>query len=136
MPHLLAAPSRIEQWAMQHFIEQGHWYRHIRRKRNTYRKKHQHILSLLNNTFGNRVEITGHLAGLHLQITVKTRQLAHVLVQRAAENGVRVYDFHETWLTESRAEYPQIYIGFGGVSEKDMAIGIRQLKEAWSDILE
>ncbi|WP_144083830.1 hypothetical protein [Brevibacillus panacihumi] len=90
MPHFLHAPSRIEQWAMQHFIEQGHWYRHIRSLRNTYRKKHQHILSLLNNTFGNRVEINGHRADLHLQITVKTRQPAHVLVQRAAENGVRV----------------------------------------------
>ncbi|TVX98332.1 PLP-dependent aminotransferase family protein [Cohnella terricola] len=131
----LSCPSRIEQWAMQAFIEQGHWYRHIRRMRNKYRRKHDQIIECIRAMFGDKVEITGHSAGLHIQITVRTELGANDLLMLAADKGVRVYDFRQMWMKPNDAGYPRIYLGFAGLSESDMDKGIRLLKEAWSDIL-
>lgn len=132
--HVLLCPSRIDQWAMLAFIEQGHWYRHIRRMRNKYRRKHARLIQMIHKIFGDKIEITGHSAGLHIQITVKTKLSVQNLVQLAADKGVRVYDFLQMWLNPARSEYPKIYLGFAGINESDMEKGILLLKEAWANI--
>jgi GntR family transcriptional regulator/MocR family aminotransferase len=132
--YLLFSPSRIEQWAMQSFIEQGHWYRHIRRMRNTYRKKHHRLLELLHIHFTEGIEITGHSAGLHIQAIVKSRETVEDLLKLAANEGVRVYDFLQMWMNQNQSGYPKIYLGFGGINENDMETGILLLKKAWSRI--
>lgn len=130
--HFLSCPSRVEQWAMHAFIEQGHWYRHIRRMRNKYRKKHFTLMECIQTHFANKVEITGHSAGLHLQITVKTRLHEKELLKLAADKGVRVYDFQKMWMNKTQSSYPSIYLGFAGIREADLEKGIQLLKEAWS----
>ncbi|WP_210365999.1 PLP-dependent aminotransferase family protein [Bacillus sp. REN3] len=134
--HLLACPSRVDQWAMSSFIEQGHWYRHIRRMRNVYRKKHRRLIELIQVHFNEKCIITGHSAGLHIQLTVRTKLSAAELLQLAKEREVKVYDFRQMWIKEKPAEYPNIYLGFGGISEEEMETGILLLKEAWSGILD
>ncbi|WP_115992932.1 PLP-dependent aminotransferase family protein [Cohnella lupini] len=130
---LVYAPSRVEQWAMQSFIEQGHWYRHIRKVRNLYRKRHHHLIALIQEHLGNNVEITGQNAGLHIQLTVKKRQTSEQLVASAAEAGVKVYDFRKMWMEMNQypVKYPKLYLGFAGLSPADMEIGIRLLRKAW-----
>lgn len=134
--HLLSGPSRIEQWAMQSFIEQGHWYRHIRKMRKKYREKHRRLIELIHTYFANSVDIKGHSAGLHIQVSVKTDRTAEELVTLAANEGVRVYDLNRMWLNRSHSGYAQIYLGFGGVSEDEMETGIILLRKAWSCILD
>jgi GntR family transcriptional regulator / MocR family aminotransferase len=134
IPHeLLFAPSRVEQWGMQSFIEQGHWYRHIRKVRNMYRKRHHLLIELVEKHLGEFVEITGQNAGLHIQLTVKKRQSSEELVGSAAEAGVKVYDFRKMWMKQKQhsAEYPKLYLGFAGLSMKAMDTGIRLLQKAW-----
>jgi GntR family transcriptional regulator / MocR family aminotransferase len=128
---VLFAPSRIEQWAMQRFMEQGHWYRHLRRVRNLYRKKHQHLIELFQTYFGNQVEITGQNAGLHIQISVRQQRTSEELVQLAAEAGVKVYDFKKMSLKQAASEYPNLYLGFAGIPLSSMERGIQLLKAAW-----
>jgi GntR family transcriptional regulator/MocR family aminotransferase len=135
LPHeVLFPPSRMEQWAMQSFFEQGHWYRHIRKARSLYRKRHQHLIALIQDQLGNHAEITGQNAGLHIQLTVKKHISPEQLVKLAAEAGVKVYDFRKMWLEQSQSpgKFPKIYLGFAGVSEADMEAGIPLLKRAWS----
>lgn len=134
MRHLLACPSRIEQWAMKDFIGQGHWYRHIRRMRNLYKKKHLCLLELIRTHFDRQVEVTGHSAGLHIQLTVKKEIPAEELTRRAEQHGVQVYDFKQMWMKYFPPVYPHIYLGFGGIRETEMETGILRLKEAWSDL--
>lgn len=132
MPHeMLFAPSRIEQWTMQRFMEQGHWYRHLRRVRNLYRKKHQHLIELIQTYLGSRVEITGQNAGLHIQLSVKQHRSSEELVGLAAEAGVKVYDFRKMWLMPEASEYPKLYLGFASLSLSSMDKGVRLLKKAW-----
>ncbi len=133
--HLLSSPSRIEQWAMQLFIEQGHWYRHIRKMRKKYREKHHRLIELMQTYFANGVDITGHSAGLHIQVTVKTHRTAEELVTLAASEGVRIYDLNSMWMNRNQSGYPQLYLGFGGINESEMETGILLLRKAWSCIL-
>ncbi|CAM3906290.1 hypothetical protein [Mesobacillus zeae] len=103
--------------------------------RNTYRNKHLALIELITDYFGDAVEITGHSAGLHIQTTVKTSSTAKELLQLAEGKGVRVYDFRQMWMSREGTGYPNIYLGFGGISEGDMEAGILLLKEAWEDVL-
>lgn len=134
--HLLLVPSRIDQLAMGTFIEQGHWYRHIRRMRNVYRRKHHRLIELLGEHFGDRVSITGHSAGLHIQAEVRTERSAAELLELAAKAGVRLYDFEQMWMTdrEHREKRSIVYFGFAGISETDMEEGVKLLYEAWRGI--
>lgn len=134
MPYeVVFAPSRVEQWAMKSFIEQGHWYRHIRKVRNLYRKRHHHLIALIQSHLGKHVEITGQNAGLHIQLAVKQPKSSEELVRSAAEVGVKVYDFRKMWMKQKQhsAEYPKLYLGFAGLSMADMETGISLLQKAW-----
>lgn len=99
LPHeaLLFAPSRMDQWAMERFINEGHWYRHLRRVRNAYREKHQHLIEMIRRHLGEYVLITGQNAGLHIQLTILQHHSSGELVRLAAEAGVMVYDFQKAW---------------------------------------
>ncbi|WP_028608410.1 PLP-dependent aminotransferase family protein [Paenibacillus harenae] len=134
MRHLLLSPSRIEQWAMQAFIGQGHWYRHIRRMRNTYRKKHHRLIELLHVHFQGRIEITGHSAGLHIQVIVKTKMSAEQLLALAEAEGVRVYDLKQMWMSPNDNGDTRIYLGFGGIGEAEMETAVLLLRKAWAGI--
>jgi len=132
--HMLNAPSRLEQWAMTAWIEQGHWYRHIRRMRNTYRKKRQRMLELITAHFANHVNIIGDSAGLHIRMELKTRVSADELIKRAAMFGVKVYDLRNAWMNWVEPEFPVIYLGFAGMRETDMEEGIVRLQTAWANV--
>jgi len=135
MPHaLFFAPSRVEQWAMESFFKEGHWYRHIRRTRSLYRKRHRHLIDILHTYLGNQVEISGQYSGLHIQLTVKKHVTSDELIRLAAEQGVRVYDLRKMWIgqTQDAGQYPRLYMGFAGLREEEMDYGIQLLRKAWS----
>ncbi|WP_219641316.1 PLP-dependent aminotransferase family protein [Cohnella sp. CFH 77786] len=131
---ILSHPSRPEQWAMQWFMERGHWYRHIRRMRHLYGKKREKLVQTVNAHFPNYVQINGDSAGLHIEMRVKTDRTAEKLIELAAAEGVRVYGAQNERVNRSSGN-PKIYLGFGGVNERDMERGVRLLKAAWRDIL-
>ncbi|KRF11125.1 PLP-dependent aminotransferase family protein [Paenibacillus sp. Soil787] len=126
----LSSPSRMDQLAMALFMERGHWYRHIRRMRNTYRKKHERILQLIQTHLGSLVQIEGGGAGLHIELTVNRTCSAEKLKDLALAKGVRVYSSQQPEQVPNNKK-PKIYLGFGGVTIKNMERGIPLLKEAW-----
>ncbi|MCG7344721.1 PLP-dependent aminotransferase family protein [Sporosarcina sp. ACRSL] len=128
-------PSRFEQWAMSDFLEKGHLYRHIRRVRISYRKKHKLLVDLIRLHLEPHVEIKGENAGIHLQLVVKTKHSVKTLIEAAASNGVKVYDFKNMWMNEVMDVFPIIYLGFAAISEKDMEAGILLLKKSWMPLL-
>ena len=80
-------------------FEQGHWFRHIRKVRNLYKKRHHRLIELIETHLGKFVEITGQNAGLHLQLLVK-EATSEELIQEAAKAGVIVYDLRKTWINQ------------------------------------
>ncbi|WP_261305538.1 PLP-dependent aminotransferase family protein [Paenibacillus andongensis] len=130
MERTLSSPSRLDQLAMALFMERGHWYRHIRKMRNTYRKKHERMLQLIHTHLGSHVQIESGGAGLHIELTVNRTCSAEELKELAHAKGVRVYSSQQPELVPNNKK-PKIYLGFGGITIKDMERGIPLLKEAW-----
>jgi len=132
--HLLAGPSRIDQLAMQWFIEHGHWARQIRRMRHLYRKKRAQLARLVELHLHPHARIEGDSAGLHLELIVQASCSASELRELAGQQGVRIY-VPEQGQSPARVGDPKVYLGFGGIRQSDMERGIRMLRQAWEGVL-
>jgi GntR family transcriptional regulator / MocR family aminotransferase len=129
--HLLSPPSRIDQWAMQLFISRGHWYRHLKRIRKSYRLKQQALVQILNKYMPSHVQVEGSKTGLHIELSIKSSLGTEQFIQLARNHGVLIYGSQDTEL-QSTHGISKVYLGFGGISEKEMERGVRLLKRAWS----
>jgi len=128
--HTLTSPSRIDQWAMQLFMERGHWYRHVRKVRNLYRKKRAKLIHFIDIYLSEYVQVHGESAGMHVEIAVQTTCSAEVLIKLAAAEDVYVYASQDASILPDRV--PKLYLGFGGLNERDMERGVRLLAKAWA----
>ena len=116
--------SLLEQRALARFMEQGHWERHIRRMRTIYKDKHDTLLRSIELHFGNRAEVIGQGAGLHvvLQLSGKAPGEA-VIIERARQQGIRLLPLSDFYALGQPA-VTTLMLGFGGMhsSEIDQAI--------------
>ncbi|MBO9596984.1 MAG: PLP-dependent aminotransferase family protein [Cohnella sp.] len=133
LEHMLSAPSRMDQWAMELFISRGHWYRHIRRMRRIYRIKLEALIRLIRSYMPDTARIGSSGSGLHIELSLTTEANADTLIAMAREEGVLVYGSPDPHI-RSIGGNPKIYLGFGGVAESDMLLGVQALRRAWSAV--
>lgn len=133
LKQILTCPSRIDQWAMQLFISRGHWYRHLRRMRKIYRSKQEALIKLIRSQMPDFVQVEDHTAGLHIELSISTSCSAETIIELAANEGVIVYGTQDPHLHQEKGN-PKIYLGFGGIKEKEMERGVLLLKKAWSTL--
>lgn len=132
--------SRIDQMILNEFIRDGYFERHLNKMRKVYRDKHDLMLTHL-RPFRAHFEVSGENAGLHLLLHCKDKRTEEELVKAAAEKGVKVYGLSdylvEAYDTSNRIkkapwnEGATVILGYGGLSEEQMGIGMEQLKKAW-----
>lgn len=123
--------SAIHQRAMAIFMEDGFWESHIRRMRSIYKGKMETLITAIEKSFPDDVEILGRESGLYILLRVKKGYTEKQLIQKAAENGVKVYAASRFFI-KRKPKYPLIQLGFGGNSEEEILMGIEILREAWS----
>ncbi|MFC5531136.1 PLP-dependent aminotransferase family protein [Cohnella yongneupensis] len=143
LPEPLAAPMReklgmfsqsaspLIQQAMLRFMREGHFGRHVRKMKRLYQIKHRALLAALQRHMGDRVDIIGQKAGLHLLIDVKTGAGQADLIERALAAGIRVYSPAQQWFKPERCPPTYIMLGFGGLDEHRIDEAIRRLAAAW-----
>ncbi len=123
--------SRHLQRTMQIFMQKGFWEKHVRRMRTLYQKKHAALLKAIETYMPDSVSVLGHSAGLHILLEIKTDHAEQELVEMAAQAGVRVYPISRNWIGCKVQTPPRIKVGFGGLTEEEIAEGIRLLSEVW-----
>lgn len=120
--------STLEQAALDRFIRQGHYERHLNRMRKVYGKKRDALLARA-KALGLVVE--GAPAGHH--ILLKAGGDSETIIQRLRERDVGVYSIQPYFIgpvPEQFREY--ILLGFGALEEEEIAQGlgiIRQVME-------
>ncbi len=124
--------SRMQQKTLQFFMAEGYWERHIRKMKKLYKRKCQLLIDSLSLCLGDRAEVVGSSAGMHLLLRVKNGMGEAELIEKAWEAGVKIYPVSNLWMYPSDAEESLILLGFGGMKEDQMAQGVRLLKKAWS----
>lgn len=122
---------RINQKALQMFMEQGYWERHIRRMRSIYRKKHDGLVSSIRAMMGNNVQIIGEDAGLHILLKVENGMKEEELIESARKAEVKICPTSIYCINKENVLPSTIFLGFGGIEQEDIAEGIRLLSKVW-----
>jgi GntR family transcriptional regulator/MocR family aminotransferase len=122
--------ASLPQLTLANFIEEGHFERHLRRSRTRHAARRAVILEAIDRHLGDRVEVTGANAGLHVLLWLKgVRPTQLTAIRRRAEAaGVGVYPVGRFYLKEPRRA--GLVLGYAGLSESEIRTGIRRFAEA------
>jgi len=122
------APT-LTQAAVADFIIEGHFERHLHHLREAYGQRRQALVGALADYLPQRVRFSSAPAGLHVMLYLGAACDEAALVRRAADVGVGVYPGAAYHL--QRPAPPSIMLGFSGLSEADIAEGVRRLAEVF-----
>jgi len=117
----------LEQLALADFMKEGHFERHLRRSRTRNAKRREAMLDALDRYLGDRVEVSGSNAGLHILAWIKgfaARRLP-ALCRRAAERDVGLYPVTPYFRTPPKRA--GLLLGFSSLQEKEIEEGIQRL---------
>jgi GntR family transcriptional regulator/MocR family aminotransferase len=119
--------ASLEQLALADFVTAGHFDRHLRRTTASNAARRKALLAALRQQFGDRVEICGANAGLHVFAWLKGKNGGPIseASERAEKAGVGLFTADPFY-----AKPPNrtgILLGYAGLRERDIREGIRQL---------
>src|SRR5262249_17540665 len=113
------------------FIGEGHFERHLRRMRVLYAARRSILLDALRQAFGDRLEVAGAGAGLH--VVVYLRRLppsaAPALLPRAGASGVGIYSIAPYYLDPSQRA--GLMLGYAALNERDIRAGVRAFADVF-----
>jgi GntR family transcriptional regulator / MocR family aminotransferase len=117
----------LEQDALADFITSGEFERHIRRSRKRYAERRAVLLDALAKRLGDRVEVCGADAGLHVVVRLRDDRAptAREIARRARAVGVGIYPLEAYY--ERPPRRPAFVIGYGGVKPADIRAGVAKL---------
>ncbi len=117
--------STLFQAVVNDFIREGHFARHIRRMRMVYMERRQALVDAIEAEAGERLEVVGAAAGLHLAALLPRGVSDEAVAKRASAKGILV-----TPLSSCYFRVPErggLIIGYGGVTAKEIREGVRTL---------
>ena len=127
-----ATVSKTDQKILEEFMRSGAFERHLNRMRAQYKGKHDLLIRLLKE-FGREYTVSGENAGVHVLVHLPRGLSEAEAVQRAKEDGVRVYGL-ERYCIGAAADPAQggtVLLGYAGLSEEEIAEAAAILKKCW-----
>ncbi|MBP1995122.1 MocR-like pyridoxine biosynthesis transcription factor PdxR [Paenibacillus eucommiae] len=117
----------MEQLTLAHFIEHGHFMRHMRRARNVYRRRHEAMAkAIMASGLGRRFTLRGIETGLHMLLEAEESFDEVEMTHQALQKGVRVYPLQPYCMESKRKGW---VLGFAKVDEATIERGIYRLAE-------
>ncbi|WP_088832451.1 MocR-like pyridoxine biosynthesis transcription factor PdxR [Paenibacillus tyrfis] len=115
----------MEQLTLTHFIEHGHFMRHMRRVRNVYRRRHEAMTKAIITTgLNEHFTLSGVETGLHMLLEAKPSFDEEAVTHLAIEKGICVYPLSKYCLESDRKGW---VLGFAKVDESAIEEGIKRL---------
>ena len=124
----------LYQRALELFMQEGHWQRHLRRMQPVYKRKRDCLLAALQEVFADRVEVLGHYSGLFMMLQVHGSLREEQLIAAAAARGVRVYPVRDHWQRQENYEGNRVLLGYSSLRPEEIRLGVELLAEAWRNI--
>lgn len=117
----------MEQLTLAHFIEHGHFMRHMRRIRNVYRRRHETMTkAIIESGLSERFKLSGTETGLHMLLEAEESFDEEAATYQALERGIRMYPLSTYCIDSNRKGW---VLGFAKVDEKTIEDGIYRLAE-------
>jgi GntR family transcriptional regulator/MocR family aminotransferase len=119
--------ATLEQSALADFMREGHYERYLRRSRAHAGARREALLEAISTYLGERVEVCGADAGLHVVLWLRGVHRDHLpsLVERAAAAGVGVYPATPYYLHPPKRA--GLLLGYASLSETEIHRGIERL---------
>ena len=118
--------ATLEQQTLAEFIDSGMYERHLRRLRRRNTSRRAALLEAIHKYLGNRVQMTGDGAGVHVVLWLDRRASEKAIIEKAAARGVGVYGVSRYFLRHPRQG---LMLGYSRLKEPEIREGIRQLSE-------
>lgn len=115
------------QSAVAEFINEGHLDRHVKKLRSLYRDRRNALVEALEKRFKDRVSIGPNRRGVFLSVRFNLGLEDEQIIERAFRAGVGLTSAKEFY--NRKAPSQQFIMGFGSLSEKDIAKGVKILAE-------
>src|SRR3954469_4302559 len=112
------------------FITVGQFERYLRRACTRNAARRRTLIEALRQHFGERVEIAGENAGVHLLVWLNDAKPSDVaaIIARAARAGVGVYSISPYYSRPPRRA--GLLFGYASLTEANIRAGIRRLADA------
>lgn len=123
--------TELEQRTLAEFLESGAFELHLERMRKHYHHKRNLLISCLQNTFGERVHITGAAAGLHLVAAFSDVSLQESLMEKIHRAGIEITSVESHLLDrmESTKYENELVFGYGNMEINTMKQGVELLAQ-------
>jgi len=118
--------STLYQVVMTDFIREGHFARHIRRMRVLYMERRATLVEAIATHIGDRLEVMGSDAGMHLVALLPPGVDDEVVAKKAAKVGVSARPLSRCYLNPPARG--GLILGYGGANAHEIREGIRKLK--------
>lgn len=115
------------QCALADFIQRGLLRKHIKRMQAVYESRRDALLSSLKEFFGDRVQIQGEHAGLHLYVKFRTALTDAEIVKLALDKGVGITPVSPFYA--GLAPQSEFIMGFADLGTSVIREGVRRLAE-------
>jgi GntR family transcriptional regulator / MocR family aminotransferase len=119
--------ASLQQLALADFINEGHFDRHLRRTNTSNAARRDVLVSAIRKEFGERAEVCGAKAGLHVLVWLKGKKIADIY-RKAQTMGVGFYCVDSFYTKPPRRT--GIVLGYAPLREGEIREGIRRLAEA------
>jgi GntR family transcriptional regulator/MocR family aminotransferase len=120
--------ATLEQLTLADFIRQGHFERHLQRSRRRNASRRAALLEAIRDHFGERAEVSGANAGLHVLAWLRGRRGGPIGSVGRKAAGVGLYSVTPYYLEPPRRT--GVLLGYGPLRERDIREGIRRLASA------
>jgi GntR family transcriptional regulator/MocR family aminotransferase len=119
--------ATLAQAALAEFIASGHFERYLRRASGRNAARRRALIEALQQHFGERMEVAGEDAGVHLLVWLNGTVPRDVdaLIAKAATAGVGLYSIAPYYTRPLRR--PGLLFGYASLSEADIRAGVRKL---------
>ena len=117
--------STLYQAVVTDFIREGHFARHIRRMRMVYMERRRVLVDALRKEAGDRLEVIGAAAGLHLAALLQPDVNDEAVARRAAKHGVLVTPLSSCYV--KRPARGGLVLGYGGTTPDEIRDGVKAL---------
>lgn len=121
----------LDQRVMELFFEKGHWDRYIRATVRLFRKRRQVLTEAIDTYLGDRVDVLGQKAGMHVLVGDKENRPQSQLIELAKGRGVCVTETDRFWSTPNHPMDNYVMLGYSSIAAEDIAEGVRALAAAW-----
>lgn len=121
----------LSQRVVYLFVANGHWDRYTRKTMAEYRARHDVLMKSIKEEMGDRVDVCGGSAGLHILLSTRDGRTQEELIEAAAREDVRVYETRKYWREAPYGLENHVLVGFSSIEKHLIPEGIRRLRKAW-----